>query len=64
MAGEVKNPCEICIIKVNCSSKIDCPRKINYIRYMNQVWMDKVVSNRVKNQVVVDGYFKRIPRRH
>ena len=63
MNGEVRNPCEICIIKVNCSSKWDCPRKINYDRYSFQKEAEKHHMHAVKNQAVVDSYFKRIPGR-
>ena len=62
MNGEVRNPCEICIIKVNCSSKWDCPRKINYERYMEQKKWDTISMNQIRNQAKVDSYFKRFRR--
>jgi hypothetical protein len=56
------NPCEKCIIKVNCSSKFDCPMRINYIKYKRQLEGDKLHLNQVKNQAAVDSYFKRFRR--
>jgi hypothetical protein len=62
MVGEVRDPCEVCIIKVNCSSKWDCPMKNNYNRYVVEKQWEKTELRRIKNQSVVDGYFKRFRR--
>lgn len=62
MVGEVKNPCEECIIKMICKSFYDCIRWKNYFNYVSQKEKDKVNLAMMKNQATVDRYFKRFRR--
>lgn len=62
MTGEVKNPCEECIVKMLCTSHMSCDRRKNYIHYMAMKEREKIEINQIRSQSVVDGYFKRFRR--
>jgi hypothetical protein len=60
--SEVKSPCEECIVGMICTSQTNCDRRKNYIHYMVMKEREKQELNHIRNQSVVDGYFKRFRR--